>query len=87
MIRIYRDYSDYDVVRSLERAGIFIQVARMLLATPVRRTASGGRGGEEVELEPRIVSEQLQRAEGWYHANYASSQPPRQVIPAEDFRC
>jgi hypothetical protein len=86
LVEIFREYSDYDLVGDVGRARLFIQAARMLLATPIRRSASAGRGGEEVELEPRIVLEQMQQAEQWYHTNYAATRPLRQVVPHEDWR-
>jgi len=89
LVAIYQDAADYDLVGSLAQARRFIQAGRMLLALPLRRSASGGRGGEEVELEPRIVQEQIARAEAWYHtrASDNSQLEPRQLVPADDFRC
>lgn len=88
LTKAYQDASDYDLVGSLAQARQFIQAGRMLLALPLRRSASGGRGGEEVELEPRIIQEQIARAEQWYHANAAATNlEPRQLVPADDFRC
>ncbi|REJ65840.1 MAG: hypothetical protein DWQ31_16640 [Planctomycetota bacterium] len=87
LIAIYQDASDYDLTGSISQARRFIQAGRMLLAQPLRRSASGGRGGEEVELEPRIIQEQIARAEAWYHTQQATTQlDPRQLVPADDFR-
>lgn len=87
LIKAFQDASDFDLIGSLAQAQRYIQAGRMLLALPLRRSASGGRGGEEVELEPRIIQEQITRAEQWYHANAAATNlQPRQLVPDDDFR-
>lgn len=65
LLAVYGENVSYDATGDLASCQRFIAAARCLLATPVRRSAAGGRGGEEVEIEPRIVLEQLQRAERW----------------------
>lgn len=69
----YLDYIDYDLVESAERARVFVQAGRMLLAMPITRTASGGRGGEELELEPLIVERQVTAAKAWLSAHQANA--------------
>ena len=87
VLRAYQDHANYDLIGSSAAAKVFIHAARILLSTPVRRTQVGSRGGEEIELEPRIVQEQLQRAEGWYaqHAAAAADAPQFGIDP--DWRC
>jgi len=43
----------------------------MLLARPLTRSASGGRGGEEVELDVTVVERQVLKAESWLRAHVA----------------
>lgn len=86
LLVVYKNYSDYDLLNDLARARQFIQAGRMLLGRPVRRSASGGRGGEEVELEPRIMQEEVKAAVAWYHARSGAVLDPRQLVPDDDFR-
>lgn len=87
LLRAYRENSDYDLVDSLSKARTFITAARMLLAVPVRRTAVGSRGGEEVELDLRIVSEEKERAERWYGQKTCRDADPVQLGVDPDWRC
>lgn len=87
LMRVYLDCSDYDQVESLSRAALYIRAGRMLLARPVVRTAAGGRGGEEVELDPRIMLEQINAATAWYaHRKHVAADELRQFTPGDDFR-
>ena len=87
IIAAYLDCSDYDLVGSTARAAVFIRAGRMLLARPVTRTAAGGQGGEEVELEPRIMQDEVAKAETWYaHQSAIAANELRQYAPADDFR-
>ncbi len=89
MIAVHREYSNYDLAGgSIARAEIFIQVSRMLLATPLVRSASQIRG-EEVELDPVLTANLLKQAEGWYFARYgtaAGGELPTQYTIDEDWR-
>ena len=87
LVAIFQDEADYDLVRSLEKAKRFIQAGRMLLANPITRTASGGRGGEEIELDVDQLKALITKAEGWYHNNYAASEVElRQLVPDDEYR-
>lgn len=87
LLQCFRDYSDYDLVGSVERCRAFIKAARMLLATPVTRSASQIRG-EEVELDLTQTQQLLQKAEGWHatHGRTGEAALPRQFVIDDGWR-
>lgn len=78
ILAVYQEVLDYDTVGSLERARLAVRAGRLLLSTPVRRTAAQGRG-EEVELVPEILERQVSAAISWLAARVAATTPPREL--------
>jgi hypothetical protein len=88
LLSIYGDHSDYDLVGDTGSAAacrIFIKAGRLLLRTPVTRSASASKG-EDVEVDVRVISEAVARAERWLIARRESDRGPRNYTPAEDWR-
>jgi len=60
LVAAYRDNADYDTADDLAKASCFMLAARMMLATPVRRTTVGSRGGEEVvHRSPQEIMDEI----------------------------
>jgi len=85
ILKIYQNYSDYDLEESADRAKIFIKAGRMLLGVALRRSGQSSRA-EEIEVEPEILERQVKAAITWYAAHREFSEPVRQYIPASDWR-
>lgn len=85
ILKVFQDYSDYDLELSPTRARIFIKAGRMLLALAIRRSGQATRG-EEVELEPEIVERQVKAGIAWLAAYNEFAAGPRQVIPSPNWR-
>jgi hypothetical protein len=85
ILRVYQDYSDYDLLLSAARARIFIKAGRMMLALAIRRSGQASRQ-EEIELEPEIVERQVRAATAWLATYNAYVAGPRQLVPGADWR-
>jgi len=85
ILKVYQDYSDYDLESSAARAKIFIKAGRMLLAIPIRRSGQAARA-EEIEVEPEVIERQVKSATVWLASYNAANAGPRQVIPESDWR-
>ena len=67
--------ADYRAEGSVTKAAAFITALTRLLRMP-KRTAHGGRGGEETEFDPPVLQAELRRAEQW-HARHQANATPR----------
>jgi hypothetical protein len=85
ILKVYQDYSDYDLLLDPNRARIFIKAGRMMLALALRRSSQSSRA-EEVELEPEILERQTKAAIAWLASYNAYVAGPRQVIPSPCWR-
>ncbi len=81
---LYLENVDYDLTDSTAKASTFIQVVRALLMRPLRRVDSAGKG-EAVEVEPRILQDQLRAAEAWYFSRLQRNASV-QHTPQENWR-
>jgi hypothetical protein len=79
-LKIYQDYSDYDLLLDPARARIFIKAGRILLSLALRRSSQSSRA-EEVELEPEILERQTKAAVAWLASYNAYAAGPRQIVP------
>ena len=61
----YADNASYEEDASVAKAKIFITACRLLLVKLPKRAVHGGRGGEEVELEPDLIRDELASAQKW----------------------
>lgn len=61
----YDDNASYAEDDSTAKAAAFVTACRFLLRRLPRRAAHGGRGAEEVELELRLIREELNAASQW----------------------
>lgn len=75
ILAAYHDNADYDLVGSTTKAREFILACRQLLApdVSVKRSAHGGRGGNEVELDQTLIQAQSLAAQRWLTASIAAS--------------
>lgn len=85
ILKVFQDYSDYDLEPSVARAKIFVKAGRMLLALAIRRSGQSSRA-EEIEVEPEIVERQVKAGIAWLSTYNQTAAGPRQVIPASDWR-
>lgn len=71
----YHDNLDYDLVESQAKARAFVAACRGLLSpdVTVKRSAHGGRGGNEVELDQTLLRQQLLDAQRWLAQTVAAS--------------
>lgn len=68
----YADNASYVEDDSTSKARAFVTACRLLLLRMPRRTVHGGRGSEELELQPELIQGELQRAETWLAARPAA---------------
>ena len=82
----YADNASYLEVGSAVKARTFITACRLLLLSLPKRAMKGGRSsGEEIELEPRLLAEQIGEAKRFLsEANLAAATP--KVFSIENFR-
>lgn len=65
----YFDNAGYEENGSPSEAKAFITACRQLLVRQPSRSSKGGRGGEEIEINLTVVSEQLREAQAWLAEN------------------
>jgi hypothetical protein len=65
ILAAYADNASYAEDGSATKARSFITACRLLLINLPRRTSAGGKGGEEIELDPRMIQEEMQAAQRW----------------------
>jgi hypothetical protein len=68
----YLTNAAYEEEGDLAKAKLFATACRKLLALPLTRTAKGGRGGDEAELDPTVIERQLDSARRWIAAEAAA---------------
>ena len=85
ILKVFQDFSDYDLETSPTRAKVYIKAGRMLLAIALRRSGQSSRA-EEIEVAPEIMQEQVKSAVVWLASYNAANAGPRQVIPDPDWR-
>jgi len=61
----YDDNAGYAEDGSAAMARTFITACRILLRRVPKRASHGGRGAEEVELDPTMIREELKAAQQW----------------------
>jgi hypothetical protein len=84
----YDDNASYAEDRSPQKARAFVTACRILLRRLPRRASRGGRAGNEVELDPRILQEELLAAQRWLLRNDTSDSTAGRVseLSFERFR-
>ena len=65
----YDDNASYSEDGSLAKAKALVTAIRLLLRRQPKRFASGGRGGEEVELDPKVLQDELRAAQSYIAAS------------------
>ena len=73
----YADNASYAEDGSAAKARGFVTACRLLLLQLPKRAASGGRGGEEIELDPLVIENQLNQARQWLARNDVSASAGR----------
>lgn len=68
----YADNASYQEDASVSKARAFCTACRLLLLNLPKRVAHGGRGSEEIELELRLIREELEAGKQWLAANSES---------------
>ena len=82
----YADNASYLEDNSPAKARAFVTACRLLVLKLPKRTSKGGRGqGEEVELDPRLLAEQITEAKRFLTAAGIASAPSK-CYSIEDFR-
>lgn len=61
----YDDNASYAEDASSTKAAAFITACRVLLRRLPKRSVHGGRGGEEIEMDTRLIAEELRDAKRW----------------------
>ena len=86
LVRLYNGASGYDLPPGdTEQARIRVVAGRMLLKDkPVRRASNAN---SEVEVDIRIVQEEVDKALAWLNLHAAAAAPPRQIVVDPDWRC
>jgi len=79
----YDDNASYEEDGSLAKAKAFVTAVRFLLRRQPKRFAAGGRDGEEIELDPRVLQDQLCSAQSYVAANSSTG---IKHVSFEDFR-
>jgi hypothetical protein len=77
----YADNASYAEDESQAKARAFITACRILLLKLPKRAAHGR--GNEVELDPRLIAEEMRRAQAWLAS---SSDNAIKHVSFEDFR-
>jgi len=68
----YADNASYAEDASPAKARVFVTACRLLLLYLPKRSVSGGRGGTEVELDPRLIQQEMQAANRWLASSRAA---------------
>lgn len=69
----YYENADYDLgAGSITKAQLFVKAIRLWIAKNPERVTHGGRGGEEVALPVKAMTEQLKAAEEWLQSAYVA---------------
>jgi len=79
----YADNASYAEDGSPAKARAFITACRLLLLKLPKRASSGG--GGEVELDPRLIAEEIADAKRYLTESNIRSAPPK-CFSIEDFR-
>lgn len=69
----YDDNAAYAESGSASMARAFCTACRILLRRVAKRTAHGGQWGFELEIDPRVVQQELQQAQAWLASAPAAS--------------
>jgi hypothetical protein len=69
----YFDNASYSEDADVAKARAFITACRCLLMKIPRRVARGGPASEEIEMEPRLLMDQIAEAKKWLTDNAPSS--------------
>lgn len=69
----YFDNASYSEEGDAAKARAFITACRCLLMKIPRRVAHGGPASEEIEMEPRLLLDQIEEAKRWLASNAASA--------------
>lgn len=82
----YDNNASYHEDGSAEKARTFITACRMLIGRLPKRVSKGGRSqGEEIELDPRLLADQIEEAKQFLtEANLATG--PTRCFSIENFR-
>ena len=81
----YHDNADYRATGSVTKAAAFMTACTRLLQLIPKRTAHGGRGGEETEFDPPVLQAELRRAEQWHSRHQANATPRYGFVHFENF--
>ncbi|MFZ5833016.1 MAG: hypothetical protein ACOY3P_23260 [Planctomycetota bacterium] len=89
ILAAYADDASYAEDGSAAKARTFITACRLLLLKMPKRVSKGGTGGEELELDTRLIQEEKTAAERWLMANpdaTGGSGSGSRYFSCEDFR-
>jgi hypothetical protein len=78
----YADNASYAEDGDATKARAFITACRILLLKIPRRVARGGPASEEIEMEPRLIMDQIDEAKRWL----AMNAPRQESVQYSDFR-
>ena len=81
----YANNASYLEDNSPAKARAFITACRMLLMRLPKRISKGGSQGEEVELDPRLLAEQIGEAQRFLTEHNVASAPTK-CFSIENFR-
>ena len=73
VVDAYADNASYAEDGSATKARAFCTACRLLLLQLPKRAASGGPRGEELEMEPQSIENQLNQARQWLNVNVDSA--------------
>jgi len=90
IIASYADNASYEEDGSVTKARAFVTACRLLLLKLPKSASVGGGdrgGGHEMELEPRLIKEELAAAQQWValNASTASDGSTRHTTSYSDF--
>lgn len=79
ILAAYDDNGSYEEDNDVSKARAFVTACRLMLRQFPKRTAHGGSGRDttEMEMDPRLIREELQQAQQWLSQNQNGSGPPR----------
>lgn len=81
MLAAYNDNASYSEDGDAAKARAFITACRCLLMKTPRRVARGGPASEEIEMEPRLLMDQIEEARRWLSVNASQ----RESVAFSDF--
>ncbi|OHB82787.1 MAG: hypothetical protein A2V98_25835 [Planctomycetes bacterium RBG_16_64_12] len=77
VLAAYDDTASYAEDSNVAKAATFVTACRILLRRLPKRAAHGGRGAEEIEIDPVVLRDEMRAAQKWLDARNLTNTPAR----------